>query len=460
MSLDDALPLEEIDAFQRSLSEFGQRSVRLHANQLNQSLPFATSVVPWYPAGRFMADSSIRPSTFLNYAVGDYYIQDAASMLPLAMLDLQPGQMVCDLCAAPGGKASAIAERLGANGFLLANESVRTRVDVLGYALARTGSPNYAVCSYDPDLLTKWCTQVFDIVLVDAPCSGQTLVGRNKRDENAFALNQIEHCAMRQKRILQAAAKMLKPGGQLIYSTCTFAVEENEAQIEWMLADTAAAWSPMEFAALEPWRSKRTPGCYRLWPHRDSCAGGFAASLRKSTDSSRSEDDDAILDVKRRHSKKNTDRNEKELEARRSKGRELLESVGKLVDLELDWQPGSCLAMARMARELSQRLGAMPMQGMALAIETGNHWIPTQGLAMLDRSFFAATIGLELTSPQGMEYVQGHALARVEQLERSGMPVPKGWCLATWNNRALGWLKGSDNRYNNHLPPWARITVG
>ena len=102
------------------------------------------------------------------------------------------------------------------------------------FPLAKTGNPCFAVSSYDPDDLASHMPKSFDSMLVDAPCSGQTLVARSKRDDNAFSDNQIEHCALRQQRILQSAIRMLKPGGRLIYSTCTFAIEENESQIQWL----------------------------------------------------------------------------------------------------------------------------------------------------------------------------------------------------------------------------------
>ena len=252
--LNQLLDANEHESFRKALYSYSDRCVRQHVRRLTE-LPFEVEEVPWYQSGRFVVDPRVRPASFLSYATADYYIQDAASLLPLAVLDPRPSEMVCDLCASPGGKASAIAERLGPNGFLLANESIRSRVDVLRYSLARTGNPCFAVSSYDPEDLANLVPRSFDAVLVDAPCSGQTLVGRNKRDGNAFSENQIEHCALRQQRILQSAIQLLKLGGRLVYSTCTFALEENESQIQWLQEQYPGAWEPIEPKGLEPWRS-------------------------------------------------------------------------------------------------------------------------------------------------------------------------------------------------------------
>ncbi len=184
--------------------------------------------------GRWLVDPLQRPSQSPHYVCNDYYIQDAGSLLALALLAAKPHERICDLCAAPGGKASGILEKLGTGGFLLANEPIRSRWEILEWSLNRIGNPRFALSGCDPDRLPTELFGTFDAVLVDAPCSGQTLVGKRKRSDNAFDASQVAHSAARQRRILTHALPLLKPGGRLVYSTCTFAVEENEAQMEWL----------------------------------------------------------------------------------------------------------------------------------------------------------------------------------------------------------------------------------
>lgn len=462
--MNQLLPPSEHDAFLQAIHSLGSRCIRMHVDHVDAALPFAVSRVPWYSEGRFLDDSNIRPASFLNFAIGEYYIQDGASLLPLALLDIQPDDVVCDLCAAPGGKASAIAERLGPDGFLLANESIHSRLDVLKYALARSGNPTYGVCSYDPDFLATQAPRMFDAVLVDAPCSGQTLVGKNKRDENAFAENQIEHCAMRQRRILLAAVRLLKTGGRLIYSTCTFAAEENESQVQWLQEKFPNAWEPIEPPALEPWKSPHQPGCYRLWPHRDRCAGGFAAGLRlvkeldfepAAAETFQQDTSKPSRNKRMHHASSSRKENQKAEEARQAKGNQILMELGRFEELDIQWRSGYAHGLTRGVSNAIQPLSQLSVQPPTVLIETGHHFVPTQAMAMLKEQFFTANQRVELSHGQSVEFMNGSSIAKsADQGEH-----PAGWSIASWHHRSLGWLKSAGNRWNNHLPAWARMMV-
>jgi len=464
MNFHQLLDGHELGAFQKALHGYGKRAIRLRADRLDTTLPFEVSEVPWFPSGRFLVDSDFRPAAALNYAVADYYIQDAASMLPLALLDVQPGDWICDLCAAPGGKASAIAERLGPNGFLLANESIRSRLDVLRYALARTGKPTYAICSYDPERLADNASQCWDAILVDAPCSGQTLVGKNKRDANAFAENQIEHCALRQKRILHSAVQMLKLGGRLIYSTCTFAVEENEAQIRWLLNEYPNSLEPIQRKQLEQWSSPQEPGCYRLWPHRDDCAGGFAAGLRltRPIDSERWIVPPSAENRRRQPHPRSGDKsfprnhNNKAEKARQSAGNELLLELGNLLNLDVEWTGRDAHCISAGVRSARSKITEIVLTPPTVLIESGSHFVPTQALAMLTPESFIPLQANGLNDSQSLEFMKGNAVVR----ESSFAGMSNGWSIAQWNAKPMGWFKSAGNRWNNHLPSWARLNIG
>ena len=173
-----------------------------------RDLPLPTTPVPWYALGHRPMVESPKPSRFLCYAAGDYYVQDAGSLLALAALGADTsalrGQLICDLCAAPGGKASALVEAIEAGrqdgaGFVLANEVIRSRIGALQMNLARTGSDRFAVSNLDPDALADRLSGVFDIVVVDAPCSGQAMVGRGTQKVSALSKNQIQHSALSAK---------------------------------------------------------------------------------------------------------------------------------------------------------------------------------------------------------------------------------------------------------------------
>ena len=281
-----ALPADELAACGDAIWKRHPPGVRLRSDIAPASLPFPVRQVPWYSLGYQSTDGDIRPSQTMHYAGGDFFLQDAGSMLALAACDADhpddSNRRVCDLCAAPGGKASALLESIG-RGFLVANEPIRSRVAPLAFNLARTGIDRYCVTNMDPDALAKRLGGVFDLVLADVPCSGQALLGRGKQTLAAVSQTQVEHSASRAKRILASAISLLRPGGTLVLSTCTFAEAENEAQVRWLLSDQDA--EPLPLDRLSRYASDEVGCSYRLWPHRDGCAGSFAASLRSQRQS-------------------------------------------------------------------------------------------------------------------------------------------------------------------------------
>ncbi|MCA9206588.1 MAG: RsmB/NOP family class I SAM-dependent RNA methyltransferase, partial [Planctomycetales bacterium] len=276
---DSLLPRDERSEFLAALEQPPPGAIRwrdeLAERDWRESVSHIVSDEPiaWHPRGRLVAKEA-RPPQTIAFAAGDYYIQDAGSLLASQLLKAAEGEVICDLCASPGGKSTAILEDIGDSGWLLANEAIRTRLPALEFNLARHGSPRFAVSQLDPDSLADRVGPIFDAVLVDAPCSGQTLVSRGKQSDASWSMRQVEHSAARQQRILTAAARLVRPGGRLVYSTCTFAVEENEARVEQFLAEHRG-WSPFPCDELRRWQSPLLESAYRLWPHRDGCAGAF-----------------------------------------------------------------------------------------------------------------------------------------------------------------------------------------
>jgi NOL1/NOP2/fmu family ribosome biogenesis protein/23S rRNA U2552 (ribose-2'-O)-methylase RlmE/FtsJ len=401
-------------------------------------------------------DPNIRPGGFLEYAAADYYIQDAGSMLPLAMLDIQPEDQVCDLCAAPGGKATAIAEMLGPNGFLLANEVIASRLDVLRYALARTGRANAWVSNQDPESLAECLAGTFDKVLVDVPCSGQSLVGRKRQSESSFSTSHVQHCAARAERILRSALRLVRPGGRLVLSTCTFAVEENEAQVQSMLESYSGALAVDPCRSLEAWESPILAGCYRLWPHRDQCAGGFAASIvvqhqiepQAFKPSGRSDRRSQRESQRPNGSRKPIPRT-CDLDQQFSKLGMLKLSLTREASLCVGFEPGA----ERFFQEHGNRIG----QGLRIAQVDRDRLEPYHGLSMLLESLFTPSNVLDLDDSNAKRYMLGESLDRAlasNQPEIAQTP----WSVVRWKEKPLGWVKSASNRWNNYLPSWARFT--
>ncbi|MFN9716136.1 MAG: methyltransferase RsmF C-terminal domain-like protein [Planctomycetota bacterium] len=456
--IDKLLPANEIADFRAALAQFSDRCVRLRVDREFAEIPFPTQPVPWFDGGYWITDPEVRPGGGLPFAASDFYIQDAASLLPLRLLDVQTDDRICDLCASPGGKASAIAERLGPDGYVVANETIRSRIDVLRHNLARTGRANYATCSFDPDLLQLRCSDLFIKVLVDVPCSGQTLVGLGKQDASAFRAQHIEHCARRARRILAAAARMLAPNGMLVLATCTFSIEENEAQVAWLQETFPNAFQPVELDGLAPWKSSIARGCYRLWPHRDRCRGGFAAALRKTGE---------IPPLPKEHDA-GLWRNGRSRRARNDPlGKESQKEFASWLNQLGTWPIGYRIAekMATVAEPgirklLEQKEAEDGFQPALAATVAGRHWEPTHALALVSPRWFVPNSEVHLSDPQAIAFVAGQSLPRGDSAARGpGGEFVAGWVRAKWCGKPIGWLKASGNRWNNHLPAWARLAI-
>ena len=186
--------------------------------------------VPWCDNGYFLNNddfNEIRPGKHPLHEAGAYYIQEPSAMAPVAYMDIRPGDRVLDLCASPGGKSTQIAALLRGEGILVSNEIMPDRAKILSENIERMGVRNALVISEDPRNISDRFYGFFDKILVDAPCSGEGMFRRSETAINEWSLDNVANCAKRQEWILDEAAKMLREGGTLCYSTCTFSKEEN-----------------------------------------------------------------------------------------------------------------------------------------------------------------------------------------------------------------------------------------
>ena len=240
-------------------------------------MDFQGERVPWEPLGWYY-DPEARPGLHPYHEAGAYYLQEASAMAPVVLLDPQPGEFVLDMCSAPGGKSTQIAGRMGGEGFLLCNEYSPKRAKILSRNIERLGIANALVTNETPAALAKRLPGFFDRVLVDAPCSGEGMFRKEEAAVTDWSQETVEMCARRQAEILDAAAELLAPGGRLVYSTCTFAPEEDEGAVAEFL-QRHPDFVPEEVDA--PWFDAVPNGGFRLWPHKLLGEGHFAAVLRK-----------------------------------------------------------------------------------------------------------------------------------------------------------------------------------
>ena len=413
---------EEFPAFLESLER--PRAVALRFNPLKgeaPSLPFVRDNVPWEPRG-FYYDPESRPGLHPYHEAGVYYLQEASAMAPVALLDPQPGERVCDLCAAPGGKTTQIAGRMLGEGFLLCNEINPKRAKILSRNIERLGVPNALVTNEHPDRLAQRFAGFFDRVLVDAPCSGEGMFRKEEAAVTDWSQETVEMCARRQAEILHSAAAMVRPGGLLVYSTCTFAPEEDEMAVAAFL-DAHPEFSPEIVEA--PWFVQVANGGHRMWPHRLLGEGHFAAVLRKTG----GEEAD-IPELKGEKLPKEWVSFAKELGIRLPEGKALL--FGQ----NLFWAPEDMPDISRLK---------VLRPGLELGEVKKGRFEPAHALALWLKDC-ANSVSLAPEGPETAAYMHGDVVPSEK----------KGWCLVKAGDYSLGWAKGDGRVLKNHYPKGLR----
>ena len=413
---------EEFPDFLKSLER--PRAVALRFNPLKGEtpmLPFVQQRVPWEENG-FYYDPEARPGLHVYHEAGVYYLQEASAMAPVALLDPQPGEAVCDLCAAPGGKTTQIAGRMQGEGFLLCNEINPKRSKILSRNIERMGVSNALVTNEHPENLAKKFPGFFDRVLVDAPCSGEGMFRKEEAAVTDWSQETVEMCARRQREILSSAARLVKPGGRLVYSTCTFAPEENEQTIAAFLK-SHGEFTPENLTA--PWFVPGENGSFRLWPHKLLGEGHFAAVLRKASG-----------DTQDISTQKGENMPKQWLDFAKSLDISLPEGKAIFFGDTLYWAP-------KAMPELKGLKALRP--GLELGLVKKDRFEPAHALALWLRDC-ANAASFPPESTQIRDYVNGQVIPSDK----------KGWCLVKAGPYSLGWGKGDGRVLKNHYPKGLR----
>ena len=416
--LGDALP-----DFLQSYQEPPARGLRMRRGA--KPIPEAEKKVPWAEEGWYIPLSSQAGAAAIHEA-GAYYLQEPSAMAAAAALRPSPGDRVLDLCAAPGGKSTQLAAYMQGRGLIVCNEPVASRAQILSRNIERMGVKNAVVtCAMPEELSGKW-EGYFDKILVDAPCSGEGMFRRHPESRLEWTPASPAGCAQRQRHILEQAAMMLRPGGALCYSTCTFNALENEGVIQGFL------YQHPEFT-LTPFSLPGLPDCggmLRLWPHRVRGEGHFVALLRKAEDAAVSQR--ALPSVS-------------------------LPAPGKaeasLADAFLREHIGGAVRPnALFAGRLIQAPEGLPpltgvrvlRLGLQIGEIKGRVFAPDHALALACQPLRS----MPVTEEEARAYQAGQVLPVSEAL--SGFYVPT---LSVWS---LGWGKASGGQLKNHYPKGLR----
>ena len=424
---------DEYPAFLRALDAPPALALRLNPKRREAETSAASYIdgpVPWCPEGRYLAPvGEDRPGASIAHAAGAFYLQEASAMASAAALDAKPGERVLDLCAAPGGKSTQIAAALNGRGLLVSNDPEPSRAQALAGNLERMGAANAVVtCALPRRLADRWPAH-FDAILVDAPCSGEGMFRRDPAARDEWNPASPEGCARRQAEILDQAARMLRPGGRLVYSTCTFNETENEGSVLGFLArHTDFAPEDFHLPGVGPSRS----GMLRLFPHRLRGDGHFVARLRRSGDPSPvgstnpGRPDRAIAAC---------------VEALDREACRLPESIS---DMQIVRQGDWLYAVPQACPNLNGLRVISP--GLCLARLGRSHIEPAHALAMaIDPDL--ARRRFELDESPSLAWLRGEALPCDSE---------RGWTLALHRGMPLGWGKVSEGMLKNHLPKGLR----
>ena len=413
---------EEYGEYLRTLER--PRAVALRFNPLKgtaPALPFVADPVAWEPQGYYY-DPEARPGLHPYHEAGVYYLQEASAMSAVALLDPQPGERICDLCSAPGGKSTQIAGRMLGQGFLLCNEWSPKRAKILSQNIERMGVANALVTNEAVDRLAQKLPGFFDRVLIDAPCSGEGMFRKEEAAITDWSQETVEMCARRQAEILDASSRLVRPGGRLVYSTCTFAPEENEEAIQAFLTRNPDFTLD---AVSAPWFTPAGPGQFRLWPHKLLGEGHFAAVLRRS--------------------------GEGEPEGAFCAGEKLpKEWVAFAKELEIHLPAGKAILFGQTLywapEELPELKGLKVLRpGLQLGEIKKDRFEPAHALALWLKTC-KNTLSYPADSDSIKAYLHGEVLPCTQ----------RGWCLVQTDGFSLGWGKGDGNQLKNHYPKGLR----
>ncbi len=443
------LPVEFIDSMRQQLGNEAELLLRaletepVTSIRLNTKLDVLTfdcdvDEVPWHVDGYYLSE---RPMFTLDplFHAGCYYVQEASSMFLQQALEqyVDTSSVVLDLCAAPGGKSTLISEYLGGDGLLLSNEVVRQRVFVLSENIQKWGNGNTVVTHNTAAEYGERCHHLFDCIVVDAPCSGEGMFRKDEQARSEWSPRAVRQCAERQRSILMDVWEALKPGGILIYSTCTFNEEENEKNVEWAAETLGADIMPLDY---DPsWGITETKAGYHFYPHKTRGEGFYLCVMRKY-------DDELIETVKIKggEAKKGSERTPY-LDTMRSWLQHPDAWTIRFTDRFATAYP---LKFKELIEFLSNRLTCIST-GFGLGEERGKGMAPQHSLSMLKDMRQDAFPRVALTRNQAITYLRTEALVVPD--------APLGLLLLTYEDVPLGFAKNVGNRLNNLYPHEWRI---
>lgn len=430
-------------------------TLKITPEEFEHICPFSIRRIPWIKNGYYY-DTSEQPARHPFYYAGLYYIQEPSAMTPACLLPVDKGDKVLDLCAAPGGKSTELGAKLGGEGILVSNDISNSRAKALLKNIELFGIRNALVLSEAPNKLVDYFPEYFDKILIDAPCSGEGMFRKSPAIMKNWEQYGVEYYNKLQKEIILHAAKMLKPGGMMLYSTCTFSPEENEGTITYLMEqcpefhvvnaipdqetcrELGISYEGFDFGRPEWVNGKdELRHCIRLWPHKINGEGHFITLLKKDGDDS--------------------DRNNVNAShAPSDKKRSLLseEALEFLGDIKIPYEMEQLVVRDDRVYLLPKGLPDLKglrilRQGLLLGEMKKQRFEPSQALAnALKQSEYHKILNINSDNPDAIRYLKCEALQPEGDKE-------DGWYLVCVDGNPLGWSKIAKNNFKNkYLAGW------
>jgi len=432
------LPESEHQSFLDSLQNPPITSIRYNPQKQNHAISEKQTSVNWCKQGYYLPE---RPSFTEDptFWAGSYYVQEASSMFLGKVIEhILPKKVlrVLDLSAAPGGKSTHLLSLISSDSLLVANEIIKNRADILEENLVRWGTSNYLVTQTDSQVWGN-LENFFDIIVVDAPCSGEGMFRKEPNAISEWSLGNVNLCAARQKRILSDILPALKPNGFLVYSTCTYNTQENEENLAWLVKNNH--FKSIQIPLESSWGVRETTHedifAYRFFPHLLQGEGFFIACLQKLgggvTQPKTKKNIFNPLPKKQANLLKNWIEAPSAYEFYTYKNQIFLLQ-------EHHTQSISQIASTAYIKHTSLQIGELKQ----------NDFIPSHDLAM--SNFVSSQVNrLELSYEQAMQYLRKQDFSVDVSF--------KGWCLMQYKGLNLGWAKILPNRINNYYPVHQRV---
>ena len=436
---------EEFSEYEKALAQEPVRAFRVNTDKISLEKfekvnPFGNDRIPYVENGFYLHGEKIGNHPF--HHAGMVYVQEPGAMMPAECVDIEKNWKILDMCAAPGGKSSQLKNKLGENGLLVSNEIIPSRCKILTGNIERLGLRNCITTCMDTKRLAEVFPDSFDLIMVDAPCSGEGMFRKEEQAISEWSEENVRKCAERQKEILENAVVCLKDGGYIIYATCTFSLEENEMVVDAFLKEhpefelvpvkETVGENTADGIFFEGCETENISLTRRFYPHRNKGEGQFAAVLKSSLSS-------AVSGKNKKQQNKPKDKVEDVVYEF------LNDTLGSYDRDKVKMYNGKPVYFGG---DIEIEKGIAFSCGVTIGEIKKNYILPHHQFFMAMGKDFKRKVELDADGDEIKKYLHG---------EEIDADCDKGWAVVTVNGCSVGGIKVANGKGKNHYPKGLRL---